>query len=365
MENIGQISNQPSMPAQAMKTSRCAIASLVFSLVGFVVPLISSILGLVFGIAGLIHISKGGGQIKGRGMAIAGIAVSCVSFVWSALVALFLVGFLLRAIFAPTFEKTGGYKIRYEMASSQQSDSEVLYETCDIIRKRLDPIRVFGVTVNPAENNRIEICVPVCDTSRNQLSNPEDLKRMLKGSGLLEFRILPGTGELNASVYVEALATQGPGAASDVRYIWCEVQDAAGWHSINNITGKYEDKMYVLASNQDNEKMTHSEKAWKLKKAYSTPDMEGQPAIGFTLDAAGANQFYQLTRDNIDRPLCILLDNIAISAPNINTAISFYGIITGKYSRAEVEEMVNILNAGVLPAAIRPIENSVAWTKGK
>jgi preprotein translocase subunit SecD len=365
MENIGQISNQSSMPAQAMKTSRCAIASLVFSIAGFVVPLISSIFGLIFGIAGLIYISKGSGQVKGKGMAIAGIAVSCVSFVWSAMVALFLMGFLLRAIFAPSFEKTGGYKIQYEMVSSQQSDSEAIYETSDIIRKRLDPIRVFGVTVNPAENNRIEICVPVCDTSRNQLSNPENLKRMLKGSGLLEFRILPRTGELNASVYVEALATKGLGAASDARYIWCEVQDIAGWHSINNITGKFEDKMYVLASNQDNEKMTHSERAWKLKKAYSTVDQEGRPAIGFTFDETASNLFYTLTSANIEKSLCILLDNIAISAPNINTAISSSGIITGKYSRAEAEEMVNILNAGVLPAAIRPIENSVEWTRGK
>jgi SecD/SecF fusion protein len=191
-----------------------------------------------------------------------------------------------------------------------------------------------------------------------KLDDPEDLKRMLKGSGVLDFRILPGPELANAAVYREALATKGPKGASDNRYVWCEVEDAQTWSQANNITGKFGDKLYVLASDQDGEKMTRSAKAWKLKKAYPTQDQEGRRAIGFTFDDIAANLFFSLTGTNIEKPLCILLDNIAISAPNINSAISSSGIITGGrggFTPTQVDDMVNKLNAGSFPARLSDV----------
>jgi SecD/SecF fusion protein len=189
-----------------------------------------------------------------------------------------------------------------------------------------------------------------------KLDDPEDLKRMLKGSGVLEFRILPGPELANAAGYKEALATKGPKGASDSQYVWCEVEDAQAWRG--GITGQFGDKLYVLASNQDGEKMTRSAKAWKLKRAYPTSDQEGRRAIGFTFDDVAANLFFSLTGANIEKPLCILLDNIAISAPNINSAISSSGIITGGrggFTPTQVDDMVNKLNAGSFPARLSEV----------
>jgi SecD/SecF fusion protein len=189
-----------------------------------------------------------------------------------------------------------------------------------------------------------------------KLDDPEDLKRMLKGSGVLEFRILPGPELANAAAYKEALAAKGPKGASDIRYVWCEVEDAETWRG--GITGQFGDKLYVLASDQDSEKMTRSAKAWKLKKAYPTSDQEGRRAIGFTFDDVAANLFFALTSANIEKPLCILLDNIAISAPNINSAISSSGVITGGrggFTPVQVDDMVNKLNAGSFPARLSDV----------
>jgi SecD/SecF fusion protein len=179
---------------------------------------------------------------------------------------------------------------------------------------------------------------------------------MLKGSGVLEFRILPGADLTSAAAFKEALATKGPKGASDSRYVWCEVEDAQTWQG--GITGQFGDKLYVLASNQDGEKMTRSAKAWKLRRAYPTADQEGRRAIGFTFDEVAANLFYSLTSANIEKPLCILLDNIAISAPNINSAISSSGIITGGrggFTPTQVDDMVNKLNAGSFPARLSEV----------
>ncbi|MHC4498330.1 MAG: hypothetical protein ACYS21_04355 [Planctomycetota bacterium] len=60
---------------------------------------------------------------------------------------------------------------------------------------------------------------------RGRLDDPEDLRRMLKGAGVLEFRILPTADrtELTAEeidAYVESLIEKGPKYASDNKYVW-------------------------------------------------------------------------------------------------------------------------------------------------
>jgi SecD/SecF fusion protein len=78
----------------------------------------------------------------------------------------------------------------------------------------------------------------------------------------------------------------------------------------------------------------------------------GRRAIGFLLDDRGGNKFFKVTGKNLDRPLCILLDGTAISAPTIETRIRRQGNITGSYTQTAIEDMVNKLNAGSLPARL-------------
>jgi len=61
-------------PRSQRKTSGLAIASLVFGLLGFCG--ITAIVGLILGIVAQGRIRKSGGQLKGRGVAIAGIVIS-------------------------------------------------------------------------------------------------------------------------------------------------------------------------------------------------------------------------------------------------------------------------------------------------
>ncbi|GAH94511.1 unnamed protein product, partial [marine sediment metagenome] len=69
---------------------------------------------------------------------------------------------------------------------------------------------------------------------RGRLDDPKDLQRMLKGAGILEFRILPTLGhpEVDSDEmagYVELLRTKGPKYASDIKYVWCEVESIEEW----------------------------------------------------------------------------------------------------------------------------------------
>jgi SecD/SecF fusion protein len=210
---------------------------------------------------------------------------------------------------------------------------------------------------------------------RGRLDDPADLRRMLKGAGILEFRILPTIGHPDLTsdeieAYVESLTTKGPKYASDKDYLWCEIENIDEWRGIDEqgrpfikvidsqkrscIVASFGDKYYVLASNRKNETMLHSlnKRQWKLEKAQPTDDNMGRRAVSFLLDEKGGTSFSNVTGKNIGRPLCILLDEIAISAPVIQSRIRRQGIITGNFTQTEVADMVNKLNAGSLPARL-------------
>jgi SecD/SecF fusion protein len=200
---------------------------------------------------------------------------------------------------------------------------------------------------------------------RGRLDDPSDLQRMLKGAGILEFRILPTEGhpEVDSAqmkAYVDMLKTKGPKYPLDDQYVWLEIEKPAEWHSADRagrqaIMAQFGNKVYVLASNRKvkDEIMLHTgQKDWKLIKASPGQDQQGKRAIDFQLDDRGGKLFSDITGKNIDRPLCIVLDGMAISAPNIMNRIFTRCQITGTFKATEVEDMVSKLNAGSLPARL-------------
>ncbi len=234
----------------------------------------------------------------------------------------------------------------------------------------------------PDRVEEIEKVVAAYDEYRpfkGRLDDPQDLKRMLKGAGILEFRILPTVEhpEVDTSAmknYIERLQERGPEYASDSEYRWFEIENPDEWHSVDaqnrpSIVGQFGDKYYVLASNKTDEVMLRSPgtKDWKLEKAYPTTDELGRRAIGFIMDVRGGKLMANVTGKNVGRPLCIFLDGVAISAPNIEERIPGQGRITGRFSQVEVEDTINKLNAGSLPARLieQPIsENTIGPSIG-
>ncbi|MEN6335189.1 MAG: protein translocase subunit SecD, partial [Phycisphaerales bacterium] len=201
-----------------------------------------------------------------------------------------------------------------------------------------------------------------------RLDDPADLQRMLKGAGILEFRILPTTGRTELSEaqiqgYQADLKEKGPKEASDNQYVWVQIEptDIKEWKTPGSILGQFGDKYYVLASNLPDETMLYG-RDWKLENSYPTSDQVGRRAIGFNLNVRGGDMFYNVTSKNTHRPLAILLDDVAISAPNISEGgIRDRGIITGTFTPTEITDMVNKLNAGSLPARLieQPISQRV------
>ncbi|WP_165246542.1 protein translocase subunit SecD [Paludisphaera soli] len=115
-----------------------------------------------------------------------------------------------------------------------------------------------------------------------------------------------------------------------------------------------------------------------LSRAYQQTDEKLQPAVGFQFNRQGARKFGQLTREHLPEEgdafryqLAILLDNLVMSAPSINSEIRDSGIIEGGgqgFKLKEVQHLINILQAGSLPASLDPTplqEENVGPTLGE
>ncbi|MDP6047508.1 MAG: protein translocase subunit SecD, partial [Phycisphaerae bacterium] len=145
------------------------------------------------------------------------------------------------------------------------------------------------------------------------------------------------------------------------RYMWFLIRGErkSGYNRV--VTSSYGGKRYILLSNYKGKTLLQKRDSdrWALTNAYMASDSKGLPAVGFSMNEAGAKFLHDLTRDNMGEHMAILLDNEVYSAPVIQAAISSSGIITmGTFDSEEVNNLIKILRAGSLPAKL--IETPVA-----
>jgi len=93
-----------------------------------------------------------------------------------------------------------------------------------------------------------------------------------------------------------------------------------------------------------------------LKHARAGVDQNNAPDVQFTLNPAGADKFKRETGRSIGRRLAIVLDGRVESAPTIQAQISSEGVITGRFSAQEADELSKVLRAGALPATLRYLQ---------
>lgn len=83
----------------------------------------------------------------------------------------------------------------------------------------------------------------------------------------------------------------------------------------------------------------------------------GMPHVGFRFKPEAATIFANLTGNNVNKNLAIVLDGVVYSAPVIKSRISGgQGIIEGNFSIDEARGLAIVLRAGALPAPVRIIE---------
>ncbi len=209
------------------------------------------------------------------------------------------------------------------------------------------------------------------EAKRRGLDDPADLKRLLRGAGVLDFRIAVEPNDpVDSARYIEELAEKGPLAASDNQARWFEVHNIESWYqdvqglrfvqsnpgaffAQRDLIGAERDGVYyVLLYDTPGERMLGSEGDWAMAGAFPTQDDRGLPAIGFKMDTIGGRKLGKLTETHKNKPMAILLDNRVYTAPNLLARISTNGIIQGQFTQAEIQYVLKTLNAGSLQAKL-------------
>jgi preprotein translocase subunit SecD len=93
---------------------------------------------------------------------------------------------------------------------------------------------------------------------------------------------------------------------------------------------------------------------------------DGMPVVSFRLNSVGAKRFCDVTRENVDKPFAVVLDNEIITAPRINEPICGGSAqISGRFTVQEAADLALLLRAGALPTTLTVVEErSVGPTLG-
>jgi len=232
------------------------------------------------------------------------------------------------------------------------------------------------------------------NSMRRGLDDPEDLKRLLKGAGVLEFRIAvtAGAGQaegFNADQLRQDLRDRGPEDRTSPFVRWMRINDLKQWYETDQELSSlqsdpvdyfaqrrsleaatYGGDFYLLIYDTEPRKLTHEDprQQWSIVSAGPTIDELGRPAVMFNLDNAGGIAMRRLTGANVRQPMAIVLDDQVYSAPRIEEPIGAQGRITGSFSEAELNYLTRVLAAGSLEARLSPepiAENSIGPELGR
>ena len=210
---------------------------------------------------------------------------------------------------------------------------------------------------------------------RKGFDDPQDLIRLLRGAGVLEFRIAVQTARpegINPDDLRQQLIERGPDSIDSMVARWYPINDLKQWYDGLDelaalerdprsffaagrglVAEAYEGQHYLLLYTGARKSMTHKgDRAWSLESARRSVDQLGRPAVEFRLDTPGGALMGRLTGPHVGHPMAIVLDGQVFSAPTLQSQIQNTGIITGNFSQSEISYLIRVLAAGSLEARL-------------
>jgi len=209
-------------------------------------------------------------------------------------------------------------RLSYTQESIKESSARAVDTSIEIVRKRIDALGTKEPSITRQGINRIVVEAP-------GESDPEQLKRIIGRTAKLTFQMVDET--VTPADQAAGRIPPGSEALPD--------DERAGMPPL--VVRKQ-----ILVSGAN------------LTKAQVGSDQNQRPAIDFHFDGEGAKKFGKATSENVGHRFAIILDGRVVSAPNIISPITAgTGQITGNFTTQEASELVNVLNAGALPANLK------------
>jgi preprotein translocase subunit SecD len=77
-----------------------------------------------------------------------------------------------------------------------------------------------------------------------------------------------------------------------------------------------------------------------IAEVRAAEDSRKMPALEIVFTKEGAKKIAKLSEEHFDKPLAVLVDGKVVSAPVIKSKFSERALVTGKFTKEEVEKIV-------------------------
>ena len=304
---------------------------------------------------------------------------------------------------AGLFKNEGEYMSKIEPGSSNAQVAQMLNDQVqsqvdaafNIFRTRIDQFGVVAPNIQKLQDRNGQILLELPG-----VKEPERVTELLKSSANLEFYEVYLGNELTpffsdfASTYaandtinhinIAELGVSPQGASPVIGMVSAENKalvdsilnsDIARQKLPSDFSAVWEVNPVYVLNNQRVEKGTSgSVPYWNLIALKGEPALEGDAVtsasvesdafkgqtVNMKMNDRGAREWANITRNNIGRPIAIVLDNNAYSYPNVNNEITGGSSeITGNFSAAEANDLANVLKSGKMTAKVDVVSNNV------
>ena len=229
-------------------------------------------------------------------------------------------GFALEATGA------GLVTLRYEETALRERRDQIVAQSIEIIRRRVDEFGTNEPYIQRLGENRIQVQVPGATDS-------ERIKSVISQTARLSFRMVDTT-----TTPAEARAAGRIPAGSEI------LQSADKSDALAGRPTEYVVQRRALVGGDN---LVDAQAAFQ----------NGEAVVSFRFDSSGARRFADATRANVGRPFAIVLDDKVISAPVIREPIlGGSGIISGSFNTESARDLALLLRAGALPAPLTVLE---------
>jgi len=244
-------------------------------------------------------------------------------------------------------EGTTNFSLTLTPAYARETKESTVRQALETIRRRVDALGVTEPTLQIYGGSGQEVQDQII-VELPGVDDPERVKSLIENTAQLELRLVK---KENGGAYssIEA-AVQANGGRIPEGY---EVLSSRDNKDQNNQPEFMVVSKTAVITGKD------------LKTARQSTDSNGAPAVSFFLTSDGAELFSRATGDHIGERLAIVLDKIVSSAPVIQDRISAEGIIHGRFTTQEANDLALLLRSGALPASMTVLaEQSVGASLG-
>lgn len=198
----------------------------------------------------------------------------------------------------------------------------------ETIANRIDQFGVAEPLIQRQGADKIVVELPGVD-------DPERVKELIKVTAVLEWKLVKAGPAADEATLLQPYGGQVPEDAEVLK--GDPKRGQSGFFLVSRVS---------VVTGKD------------LRTVRRTTDEWNNAAVSFSLNAEGGARFEQVTGENIGKQIAIILDSKIQSAPVVEDRIlrTSGGVIRGRFTNEEADDLVVILKAGALPAGIKYLE---------